>query len=181
MRSWKSTLSGSLLLLLAACRGETPDRARIIEARLLHEGGAAVLEVTQDLRFSRTMRDALDHGIPLRLRYLIEDCQGMHSQVLQMSYSPLNRHYELQLEGVGAARRFARRGAMLASIDRVRLPLTTEPPQDCDARISVALDLTSLPTPLRFPALFQPDQWRLVSPAVPFSAPASWNARSPRA
>ena len=76
----------------------------------------------------------------------------------------LQRAYELRQDG--DVRRFARRGALLAALDRVRLNLLDAPPPDCAGRIQVALDLTSLPTPLRFPAFLQPSEWRLVSPPV---------------
>ena len=175
MRSWKSALSLVLALPLAGCLGETPERARIVEARLLRDSGRDVLEITQRLEFSPTMRDALDHGIALRLTYRIDACGGAQAQVMRLSYSPLYRRYELLREGDTAARRFVRRSAMLAALDRIRLPLATPTPGACRGSVAVALDLTSLPTPLRFPALLHPDQWRLISPATP------WNASSPRA
>jgi Domain of unknown function (DUF4390) len=175
MRLWKGALSLLLVLPLAACLGETPERARIVEVELLRGAEGAVLEVTQELRFSRTMREALSNGIPLRLAYRIQVCGAEESQVLQLSYSPLNRRYEMQRDGAAAPRTFARRNALLAALDRVQLPLRHVPEAGCRSTLMVALDLTALPTPLRFPAFLQPEQWRLVSPR------ATWFARSPRA
>ncbi|HET6604702.1 MAG TPA: DUF4390 domain-containing protein [Xanthomonadaceae bacterium] len=112
------------------------------------------------------MLEALDRGIPLRLGYRVHWCaeggRAPESRVLEMRYFPLSRHYELREDHSGSRRTFARRSALLAALDRVRLSLS--PPPGCGARIAVALDLTSLPTPLRFPAFLEPSQWRLVSP-----------------
>jgi len=153
-----------LLLSLTGCLGTTPDRASITEARLLTGTGNDQLEVTQRLTLSRTMQAALSAGIPLRLVYRIEPCDGRQwPATLELRHSALTRHYELRRSD-GELRRFSRRSALLASLDRVRLPLAGQLPADCPGTVSVALDLTSLPTPLRFPAFLQPDEWRLVSP-----------------
>jgi hypothetical protein len=175
MRRWKSAPSALLCLALAGCLGETPDRARIVEARVLRDGDTAELELTQDLRFSRTMREALAHGIPLRLVYGIEGCGVRSDHVLELRYLPLLRHYQLQRDSEAQARSFARRSALLASLDRIRLPLPAFPQPGCSGTVSMALDLTSLPTPLRFPAFLRRDEWRLVSP------PVQWHSPSPRA
>jgi hypothetical protein len=175
MRRSRSALSLLLPLALAGCLGATPERARIVAVRLVQDAGRAELEVTQELRFSRTMREALAHGIPLRLVYVVQGCGADALQALSLRYVPLTRHYELQREGDLQARSFARRSALLASLDRVRLPLREAPPAECRGRISVVLDLTTLPTPLRFPALLRRAEWRLVSPAV------AWPDPSPRA
>src|SRR5688500_11336533 len=171
----RSALSLLLLpLALAGCLGATPERARIVAARLVDDAGRPELEVTQELRFSRTMREALAHGIPLRLVYVLQGCGADSLQALSLRYVPLTRHYELQREGDTLARSFARRSALLASLDRVRLPLPSVPPPACRGVITVALDLTTLPTPLRFPAFLRRAEWRLVSP------PVAWPDPSPR-
>lgn len=162
-------------LLLAGCLGDTPERARIVAVRVQHTVDGASLDVTQELRFSRTMRDALQNGIPLRLAYRVNGCGADQVSVLRMRYAPLNRHYELQQEGSAQVRRFSRRSALFAALDRVRLPLRRTPAEDCAGRVEVALDLTSLPTPLRFPAFLDAAEWRMVSPPVP------WPSTSPRA
>jgi hypothetical protein len=164
-----------LLAALAGCLGATPERARIVEARLVRDAGRAELELLQDLRFSRSMRDALANGIPLRLVYGIEGCGVQGAQILELRYLPLLRHYELQRIGDPQSRSFARRSALLASLDRIRLPLTREPDGACRGRVSMALDLTSLPTPLRIPAFLQREEWRLIS------APTAWTSPSARA
>lgn len=175
MQRSRNTLSLLLALPLAGCLGATPERARITAARLVHDGGRTELELTQELHFSQTMREALAHGIPLRLVYGLRGCGADSLQALTLRYVPLVRHYELQREGEPQARSFARRSALLASLDRVRLSLPTPPPADCRGRVQVVLDLTTLPTPLRFPALLRRAEWRLVSPRV------TWPDPSPRA
>jgi hypothetical protein len=162
-----------LALLLAGCLGETPDRARILEAHVVTDTGRAELELTQDLRLSRTMTEALEHGIPLRLVYGIRGCGNDASHVLELRYVPLLRHYELRRIGSVDERSFARRGAMLAALDRLRLPLAQLPAPGCRGRVAMALDLTSLPTPLRFPALLRRDEWRLISPATAWTTPSA--------
>ncbi|WP_183960037.1 DUF4390 domain-containing protein [Chiayiivirga flava] len=162
-------------MLLAGCLRDTPERARIVESRVQRTVAGASLDVTQELRFSQTMRKALDNGIALRLVYRIDGCGLDQVTTLRMRYTPLNRHYELQQDGNPAVRRFARSGALFAALDRVRLPLRALPKTDCSGTLAVALDLTSLPTPLRFPAFLSSDQWRMVSP------PVAWPSISPRA
>lgn len=175
MPRWKSAASLVLLPLLAGCLGRTPERARILEAHVTGEGVARQLEVTQQLRFSAKMREALEHGIPLRLGYRGEACGREFYQVIALQYSPLNRHFELHRPGETQARTFARSGALLAALDRVRLPIGAGFPGGCTGQLTVGLDLTSLPTPLRFPAFLQPGDWRMVSP------PATWSTSPPRA
>lgn len=174
MPRWKNAASLACLPLLAGCLGQTPERARILEARVSGEGAARQLEVTQQLRFSDKMRDALENGIPLRLTYRLEGCGEPAYLMLDLRYSPLNRHFELHRPGEAQARSFARSGALLAALDRVHLPMG-EYGAGCSGRVAVGLDLTSLPTPLRFPAFLQPGDWRMVS------APVAWSTSPPRA
>lgn len=172
MRRWNGALSVALLLALGGCLGTTPERARIVAVRVLQDAGGAQLELTQDLRFSRTMRDALSHGIPLRLVYDVRGCGVASWQVIELRYVPLTRHYELQRHGDAQPRSFVRRSALLASLDRIRLPLPATPPAGCSGQVRVALDLTTLPTPLRFPALLRRSEWRMISPDTAWPDPS---------
>lgn len=158
---------------MCGCLGVTPERARILDARVVRDNGAVALELTQELRFSPTMRDALQHGIPLRLTYKVQGCAADTLQVVELRYAPLTRHYELRRGNEPQGRSFARRSAALAALDRVRLRLPREPQAQCQGQVQLALDLTSLPTPLRLPAFFDRAQWRLVSPAAPWPTPSS--------
>lgn len=153
--------------LLAGCIGETPERAQIAAASVRDSGAGRVLEVEQQLRWSPRMLEALANGIPLRLAYHLECGSWRGAHFIQLRYAPLQRAYTLQPAG-SPGRRFGRRTALLAALDRVRLPLPKDLPEDCVGALRVALDLTSLPTPLRFPALLRPQDWRLVSPRAPW-------------
>lgn len=152
-------------LLLGGCLGRTPERAELIDAVAGSSGNRHWVELSQRLQLSPTMLEALDSGIPLRLAYRLDWCDDrrVSGRSLVLRFSPLSGRYELSgLEGPD--RRFGQRSALLAALDRVRLPLARPAPGDCTLRAEVALDLTALPTPLRFPALLEPGQWRLVSP-----------------
>jgi hypothetical protein len=173
---WKSAVSrtaavGLLALLLGGCLGTTPERASITAVVLVQHADGAELELTQQLKLSPTMLNALASGIPLRLVYKIDACQAAgQATVFELRYVALTRSYELRRNNEAAVRRFARQAALLAALDRVRLPLAAAPDPACSGRVSMALDLTSLPTPLRFPAFLQPGEWRLVSPSVGWPA-----------
>lgn len=170
MRRWWIVLLW--IPLLTACLGTTPERARIQRVVALADGSG--LEVDQQLRFSTTMLRALAQGIPLRLVYQARGCRGardwQHEVDAQLAYAPVRRVYELRLPG-GELRRFARRSAMLAALDRIRLPVGPVQ-QGCEGTLAVRLDLAALPTPLRFPALFRPADWRLISPEFAWTAAA---------
>lgn len=154
-------------VLVTGCLGETPERASIASASVHDTGSGQVLEVEQQLRWSPRMLEALANGIPLRLAYHLECGPWQGAHVIELRYAPLQRAYTMQPAG-GPARRFGRRTALLAALDRVRLPLPETLPEVCAGGLRVALDLTALPTPLRFPALLHPEDWRLVSPRVPW-------------
>lgn len=153
----------ALAALLAGCLGETPERARIVSAAVLETGAGRVLEVEQQLRFSPQMQSALANGIPLRLVYGLDCGAWRGGHVIELRHAPLQRAY-LMSQVPAQVRRFGRRSALLAALDRVRLPLPEGLPRDCAGSVRVVLDLTALPTPLRFPALIHPERWRLVSP-----------------
>lgn len=158
-------------LMLAGCLGSTPERATITAVERIDGATGAELELTQQLKLSRTMLNALASGIALRLVYQIDACAaGPQGSVIELRYVALTRSYEMRRNEEPEVRRFARRAALLAALDRVRLPLAGEPGPDCRGSVQVALDLTTLPTPLRFPAFLKPGEWRLVSPSAAWPA-----------
>ncbi|MCX7557609.1 DUF4390 domain-containing protein [Xanthomonadaceae bacterium JHOS43] len=158
-----------MLTALAACT-DPPERAHIIAARTLPGVDGLHLELTQQIELSGAMRDALDHGIPLRLLYRIDACHQPRQRALWLRHAPLNRQYEMQREGDSEVRGFARLPALVAALDRIRLPLDLPADARCDGSVAVQIDLAALPTPLRFPAFFDPGEWQLVS------APFTWTA-----
>lgn len=161
-------MPGSLVLLLAlsACGSAEPPRALIEHARPLQRGAALQLEVQQRLDFQPNMLAALSNGIPLRLDYHLEYCatreRAMRS--LWLRYYPLANEFEMRWEGAAQGRRFARRGALLAALDRVRIELPDEA-IGCALTLHVQLERSALPAPLRFPALIGWQDWRLASPS----------------
>lgn len=170
-RALRPAFASLVALLLAGCLGSTPERATITAVNRIDGVGGTELELTQQLKLSRTMLNALASGIPLRLVYRIDACDaGPQGSVIELRYVALTRSYEMRRNQEAAVRRFARRAAMLAALDRIRLPLVGEPAADCRGRVQVSLDLTSLPTPLRFPAFLKPGEWRLVSPSAAWPA-----------
>lgn len=171
MPFWRNAALVMSLALLAGCAEPLPERATITAARTLPGVDGLQLELTQRIELSQAMRDALDHGIALRLVYRIQACGQRQQQALWLRHAPLNRRYELQREGDTEVRGFARLAALVAALDRVRLPLELPADARCDGRVSVHLDPAALPTPLRFPALLEPEQWRLDSIPKHWAAP----------
>jgi len=158
-------------LMLAGCDGNTPDRAQLLRAEVFPTIDGLQLELTQELRLTPKMREAIDHGIPLRLRYRISACGAQIERALWLRYAPLNARYELQREDDGEVRSFARFPALIAALDRVRLPLDLPPQARCGGVVRVDLDQAALPTPLRLPALFEPNDWRLQSTVRSWTPP----------
>lgn len=164
-----SRLAGVMLLVLltplAGCLQATPERARISSARPVETATGASLDIVQQLQLSPPMLAALEAGIPLRLVYEIDGCPGTRRQSasVELRFAALTRRYELRM-GEGERRYFSRRSALLAALDRVRLPLAEAIDGGCPGAVRVGLDLAALPTPLRLPALLRPADWRLLSP-----------------
>ena len=170
MPHWRSAALATVLAMLIGC-AEPPERAEILSARTRPSIDGLYLELTQRIELSAAMRDALNHGIPLRLAYRIQACGKHQERALWLRHAPLSRQYELQREGDNEVRGFARLPALAAALDRVRLPLELPADTDCDGRVAVNLDLAARPTPLRFPAFFEPEQWHLASPPFAWSTP----------
>lgn len=145
--------------------------ARFDSVRLLAGPAGAALELDQSLRFNPRMLDALSNGIALRLEYRLQACAGRQQArpALWLRYFPLTQQYELRWQGEAQGRRFERRAALLAALDRVRVPL--EPAMaECAGEVRLELDRAALPAPLRFPALIGLEDWRLRA-RIDWSAP----------
>jgi len=158
-----------MAVALAACtQGSGAPTATISAARLAGDDNP-VLEAELELRWSPAMLEALERGIPLRLRFELAGENGgsrLHAQrELQLRYLPLARRYEVRDLQTGSARSYPRRPQLLAALDRVRLPLADEwQALRAGGALSLALELdhAALPGPLRLPALLSA-QWRLAS------------------
>lgn len=161
-----------LCLLLSACTAQQAPRAVIEDVRLRQRGDVLQLDVQQRLDFQPNMLEALSNGIALRLDYRIDYCMGRERVVrsLWLRYYPLASEYEMRWQAAPQGRRFARRGALLAALDRVRIELPVEA-AGCDIAVSLQLERSALPAPLRFPALIGLQDWRLQ--AAPFELAAA--------
>lgn len=165
----------ALAVLISGCRaGEAGPaaEARLDSARVLQGAAGAALELDQSLRLNPRMLDALSNGIALRLEYRLRACAGrlQSRPALWLRYFPLPQQYELRWQGEPAGRRFERRSALLAALDRVRVPL--EPTMaECAGEVRMELDRAALPAPLRFPALIGLEDWRLRA-RIDWPAPA---------
>lgn len=158
------------LALVSAC-AEPNQHAQIHEAHTLPGLDGLQLELIQQITLTEAMRDALDHGIALRLLYRIKVCGHRRQRAVWLRHAPLKRLYELQGEGVAEVRDFARLSALEAALDRIRVPLDLPADARCEGRVRVELDLAALPTPLRFPAFFQSQQWQLRSDTYTWTVP----------
>lgn len=153
----------ALGLGLAGCGSGTVERGEVVSATPVLADGRATLDVVQRLQPSKAMLDALDAGIPLRLAYRLRACEVASEVAVELRYSALTRRYELRPDA-GERRYFVRRSALLAALDRLRLPLGDAAAARCPGSVQVRLDLAVLPLPLRLPALLRPADWRLRSP-----------------
>ncbi len=158
-----------MLVLLSGCQ-RAPEQDIISATRTLAGTHGLELELSQRIELSTAMRDALDHGIALRLVYTIEGCQTRRQRALWLRHAPLKRRYEMLIEGQSEVRDFVRVSALEAALDRIRLPLDLPRDAHCSGTVQMNLDLAALPTPLRFPAFFEPQQWVLRSVLVPWEA-----------
>lgn len=158
--------------MLCGCGTQPQARAEIEAVRRVGGQGAPALEVQQRLDFSPRMLDALSNGIALRIDYRLEACDGgVHERrPLWLRYFPLAREFELRWQGDDGGRRFARRSALLAALDQVRVALP-ESAAACAGELSLELELTALPAPLRLPALIGLEDWRLAAGPHAWSAP----------
>lgn len=127
------------------------------------------LEVALDLGERATL--ALESGLVLgfRVDWQLADGRALQ-QILWLRYSPLLRRYALAI-GDRPLQQFALRNALLAAFENAQLswPEEASCAGSCGGRVRLRLDVSSLPAPLRLPALVQRD-WALDS---------GWKALSP--
>lgn len=169
---WHVLCLVSCMLALSACG----DRSAAVDGIVLEQARFTVnaeddkqLAITQRVQITQAMFEALDSGINLYFDYQIHVCAA----------APMRR--ELMIAGrvvdggyavrwAGQTRTFATQADLLAGLDRLSMTLPASVSADCQGAVQVLLALTRLPTPMRFPAFFHPDDWRLSSPLVPWQS-----------
>lgn len=168
-----------LVLLLAACGGAGDDsnRLSVRSAAIVETLTGPVLELALDCHLGETLRDALDHGIPLTLALHLDSRDDRFETVrrVELRYFPLSRRYVLRDRDRSDILRSAVAPAYLVdALGALRIPLDREL-QDVSAgrrwRIDVGLDRNALPGALRLPALLSRD-WRLRAPEYAWIAAA---------
>ena len=157
----------TLLLALAGC-GAPGGRLEVLGTSW-RDGTPPALVLNLSARFTPELLAALDQGIPLTLEFALElddDATSVRStRRYELSYSPLSARYRLRELDSGAERSFGYRALLLAALDRLVLPLPAEAARlgpDARARLRVTLPGSTLPPPLRLPALSAP-QWRMAA------------------
>ncbi len=149
---------------------QAPGTLTVRNAGVVALGTAAALELGLDCHMSGPMQDALDHGIPITLR--VDARAGRWPKTIasaqrhiELRYFPLTRRYQLREMNATDVRNFATPASLVAALGalRVSLPNTFNAlPAATPLRVSVAIDVASLPGALRLPALFEP-AWRLAA------------------
>lgn len=165
-------------LMLSACKPNSqsanPWGLHLLNAQSHVEYGAVIINSGIELDLSPDTEQALRQGIPISLvmdariarhrhfwAWLIEEQQ----LTWRISYLPLSRQFAL-IGPTGQRTTYSRLRHLIAALREPRLIRLQAGGGTEDARyqvqLRVYLDIQSLPSPLRLPALFSP-QWRLKS------------------
>ncbi len=177
---WLSALAASVIALGAAagCADAGPPALRVQTASV-ELATEASLVVDLDFTPRPEVLEALARGVPLRIEFNLggrdrNNRVSFERHVLELSYQPLVRQWQLARGGEGLPRLFASRSQLLAAIDQVRLPLRNDWRQLSGEReysLRVRLPPSSLPGPLRLPAWFS-RTWRIDSGEVLWTSAA---------
>lgn len=165
---WRVLCLVSCLFVLSACGVQRVHNEGIVldhATFVVGSDDSKQLSITQRVPLTEAMFEALDGGIHLYFDYQVHVCMA----------APLRR--ELMIAGgiidggyvvrwAGHSRTFPTQADLLAGLDRLSMELPSSVSADCQGAVQVALALTRLPTPMRFPAFFRPDEWRLSSQLV---------------
>lgn len=163
------------MLLLAADGCAQTTRTPALEVRKAYVEGNEQASLVVDLEFSPAPQvlDALANGVPVRLEFFLggrdaSNRVAFDRRVLELSYQPLLRRWQLRRNDSESPRLFSSRAQLLAAMDQVRLPLGDDWKLLKGAReysLRVRLPPSSLPGPLRLPAWFS-RTWRIDSGEV---------------
>jgi len=180
MRCW-STLALSLVALCATvgCDGGQSSRALQVREARVELAAQPSLVVELDFAPRAEVLDALSRGVPLQIEFNLggrdaSNRVAFERHVLELSYQPLVRQWQLARLDNGPPRLFASQSQLLAAIDQVRLPLGASWRLLSGSReysLRVRLPQSSLPGPLRLPAWFS-RTWRMDSGEVLWTSAA---------
>lgn len=154
-----------------------PGHFEVRSATVELDGGVYFLNATIDYRLSTEAREALESGVPLRIRLEVEFIHPRRfwfdnedatlNQLYQLEYHALSERYIVQNLNSGVQESFASVYAALNFLGRVEnLPLldaaVLDPGRNYDVRLRAVLDVEQFPGPLRLLAFWRRD-WSLAS------------------
>lgn len=149
---------------LAGCAAKPDDYGFDIEQVAVRSAQHNIsITLTQRMRLSREARNALTHGVPLRIHtQIVLHRTGSWfnlshvEQQFEIRYLPLSGLYRLSTHGDSSAQTFPRLRHALSALSQVTLQLpTTEVAADqLEICARSYLDKRQLPAPMRLPTLF---------------------------
>lgn len=154
-----------------------PGHFEVRSARLELDEGVYFLNAAIDYRLSSEAREALESGVPLRIRlevgfihprrFWFDNEDATLNQLYQLEYHALSERYIVQNLNSGVQDSFATLYAALNFLGRVEhLPLldaaVLDAGRDYDVRLRAVLDVEQFPGPLRLLAFWRRD-WSLAS------------------
>ncbi len=166
-----------LLVLPATVRAQDPPFT-IRSAHIYLDNKVYLVNANIHYSLTRPVLDALRNGVPLTIELRIELIQNRDwpwwnetiaviKQRYRLRYFALAQHYVLRNLNMGTESSYQTLGAALEALGRLKeLPLIDQnllpAGENYVARMRVALDIESLPTPLRLLAYLS-SRWRLTS------------------
>lgn len=168
-----------VLALLAGCTG-TRDNGNTLSVRsasITPTLDGPVLQLSLDCRLGDTLRDALDHGIPLTFAVHLRSNDGAleATRRIEMRYFPLSRRYVLRDRDRSDIIRSAVAPAYLVdAMTALRITLDRQipdSPANTTWHVEVSLERNALPGALRLPATLSRD-WRLKTKEFEWTAGA---------
>lgn len=168
-----------LALALAGCTGprETGNALSVRSAAIINTSSGPVLQLSLDCELGETLRDALDHGIPLTFAVHLssKDQTLQATRRVEMRYFPLSRRYVLRDRDRSDIFRSAVAPAYLVdALAALRISLDRQigdVPEGTRWQVDVRLERNALPGALRLPALLSRD-WRLSTKEFEWTAVA---------
>lgn len=173
-------LWGSLLLGVAFGLRAEEYGIFIRQANLTTREGETIVSADVEYEFTPTALEALDNGVPLTLLveisllrerpYWFAETILEEQRRIQLRYHPLAKSYLVVDQTSGAVQSFASLSAVKDVLSRIRGWRLAdagklETGQSYEARLSLKLDIESLPLPLRAVAYLSPE-WHLSSPVL---------------